>query len=356
MDNDTPATVSQFEIELDEQPHCPRPDVRSLNFRCDENGDLKHEPSKLENRGTTAHAELFSKATAHKLSVVAKLRETGRADLADPLAECHTIDELPGLRQLPDRRRLPEPMRAPLLSRVCAPARPGKARVGRVVGPGNQGAEARRPDDPQHRRADQGPRSLVQEVPAETPQAQVRTQLAGRFLQVEVTNESKGWHLHAHLLVDAGWISGAKLATEWAKVVGQELAIVKVKDVHSRDYLAEVTKYTVKGSQLATWTGTEIAEFVDAFDGVRTFGVFGSLYGKRTEWAEWIKTLREQGPVCACGCHHFRILSPQEFAWENLRRESGVWPTQPGAPDQEPLLPNLPIDPERPQQHWKGQL
>lgn len=353
---DAPAPDSQFEIDLDEQPHCPRPDVRALNFRCDQNGDLKHEPSKLEKRGTTSQAELFSKATAHKFSVVAKLREIGRPDLADPLAECHTIEScrvcvscrtVVVFMNRCERHYCPE----------CAP---------RLARERRESVEwwAREIREPKHvvlttRNTDALTKNHVRwfkQCLSKLRRRKFARNWRGGFYRLEVTNESKGWHLHAHLLVDAGWISGAKLATEWADVVGQELAIVKVKDVHSRDYLAEVTKYTVKGSQLATWTGAAISEFIDALDGVRTFGVFGSLYGKRTEWAEWIKSLREQGPICACGCHHFKILSPQELAWENLRRESGVLPTQPGAPDQEPLLPSLQEVPERPQQHWIGQL
>ena len=89
--------------------------------------------------------------------------------------------------------------------------------------------------------------------------------------------------------------------------------IVKVKDARGKNYLAEVTKYAVKGVQLAAWSGQQIFTFIEAFRGVRTFGVFGSLYGKRTEFAEWFKAIRDSKPNCKCGCSQVRYYSEQDF-------------------------------------------
>jgi len=137
----------------------------------------------------------------------------------------------------------------------------------------------------------------------------------GGFYSLEVTNEGKGWHVHFHLLVDARWIDAGELAKTWGKLVGQDYAIVKVKDCRGADYIREVTKYAVKGSQLAAWTPNDIAEFIVAFQGVRFFGVFGALFGKRTQWQEWIASVREIRPVCVCGCDQWRLMTPNEFAW-----------------------------------------
>jgi hypothetical protein len=95
------------------------------------------------------------------------------------------------------------------------------------------------------------------------------------------------------------------LSTEWMKVTRGLGRIVKVMDARRVDYLKEVTKYAVKGNQLAAWSGEEIAMFIDAFTGVRTFGVFGSLYGKRTEFREWIAQLQQHKLKCKCGCEEF---------------------------------------------------
>jgi hypothetical protein len=96
-----------------------------------------------------------------------------------------------------------------------------------------------------------------------------------------------------------------------------------------------VTKYAVKGSELAGWSAQEIATFISTFDGIRFFGVFGSLYGKRTEWREWIKAIREIKPLCACGCDSWRIMSPDELLWE-VETKAGLNSVPPPALSQVP--------------------
>jgi len=123
----------------------------------------------------------------------------------------------------------------------------------------------------------------------------------GGFYSIELTNEGDGWHLHLHALVDAKWIDGGELARNWSSITNGLGYIVKVKDCRKADYLAELTKYVVKGSQAATWPPATILTFVNAFRGKRTFGVFGNLYAARTEFAEWIATLKQLRPKCECG-------------------------------------------------------
>lgn len=138
----------------------------------------------------------------------------------------------------------------------------------------------------------------------------------GGFYCLEVTNEGKGWHLHIHALVDARWIDQAELSTQWKIVTSGRGYIVHVRDARSVSYLAEVTKYVVKGNQLAAWTPTDIASFIDAFQNQRTFGVFGQLFGKRTEWAEWIKQFSSAKPKCDCGSPHVCYYTEAEWEWK----------------------------------------
>lgn len=140
----------------------------------------------------------------------------------------------------------------------------------------------------------------------------------GGFYSLEVTNEGNGWHLHLHALIDARWIDAGQLSREWAQIVGQDFAIVCVRDCRAHDYLREVTKYAVKGSTLAGWTGQQIADFVQAFDGVRTFGVFGSLYGQQAEWRAWLEESDHENRKCECGCDRFVVLSENEVQWKEI--------------------------------------
>jgi hypothetical protein len=352
-----------FELELGDEPTHSREDVAHLDLICDENGLIKEIDSRLEIRGVSSQrgegsklaqfqSELWRASTTHKMSVVAKLASIGREDLAGKLRECHTIETCrvcDGCRRVTvffnrcERHYCPE----------CAPrlARERRESVGWWA------SEIR---EPKHvvltvRNTERLTKDYVQwfkQCFGKLRRRKFARGWRGGFYRLEVTLERKGWHLHLHALVDAGWIAGGTLAEEWAEVVGQDVAIVKVKDVHSKEYLAEVTKYTVKGSQMAGWEPEEIAEFIDAFDGVKTFGVFGSLYGKRTEYREWLDSLQGELPKCPCGCEKFSILSPDELAWQNLRREVEARSGRTSVPPPQPDLLYLPLVEGRPPLRW----
>lgn len=142
---------------------------------------------------------------------------------------------------------------------------------------------------------------------------------------LEVTNESRGWHLHAHLLVESRWIDSGQLSAAWAKQVKQDFAIVKVKDCRAQEYLKEVTKYVVKSSDIARWDGEDIATLIVAFKGLRSFGVFGTLCGQRKAWKMAVKQARSERNKCECGCNKFhfdgdaRIAELQQHHRQALR-------------------------------------
>jgi hypothetical protein len=136
---------------------------------------------------------------------------------------------------------------------------------------------------------------------------------SGGFYSLEVTNEGKGWHIHIHALVDAKWIDSAELALQWYSVTNGMGRIVKVRDCRKADYLAEVTKYAVKGSQLAAWDAADVAAFVTAVHGKRCFGVFGALYGVRTQFAEFIADMKTAKPKCSCGSCSVSYFSEAEW-------------------------------------------
>lgn len=120
----------------------------------------------------------------------------------------------------------------------------------------------------------------------------------GGTCNLEVTNEGRGWHLHSHLLIQAKWIDAGQLAKTWAKIVGQEFAIVKVKDARESSYLNELTKYAAKPAQVAAWSGDEILDYIIAFDRIRTWWTFGVLNGLTSLWK---RREREPTPGCECG-------------------------------------------------------
>jgi len=119
---------------------------------------------------------------------------------------------------------------------------------------------------------------------------------------MEVTNESRGWHLHFHFLIETRWIEIAEVSKKWAKLLGQDTpAVVKVKDARMAEYLKEVTKYVCKSEDVASWDGHDIAELFLALRGRRSFSVFGKLFGQRQKWKQEIRTLRRERSKCECG-------------------------------------------------------
>lgn len=137
---------------------------------------------------------------------------------------------------------------------------------------------------------------------------------AGGCISIEITNEGRGWHLHGHVLADVRWLDAGKLAVAWGGAVGQEFGIVKVKDCRGKDYLGEVTKYVVKGGQLASWPPEEINQFVQAVQGVRMFTTFGSLFKLRRKIKAQLDAAKPESGVCECGESDWRYESEETDA------------------------------------------
>jgi hypothetical protein len=127
----------------------------------------------------------------------------------------------------------------------------------------------------------------------------------GGCVSVEITNEGDGWHLHSHWLLDARWLDMDSVSRVWGKLVGQEFAIVKIKDVRNADYVQEVSKYVVEGSELAKWPAELIHEFVTAVRGTRFFTTFGSLRELSPQIRAEIFAAKPERKICDCGCGEF---------------------------------------------------
>ncbi len=273
---------------------------------------------KLETGGVTSHsqrqAELFDAGLLLKASIVAKLMEIGAYDLAEPLARCHTEQ---GFAQCVACTRVkPFWNRCDLL--VCPTCQP------RLAAERYESIQwwTEQVPQPKHivltmRNADQITFRWIRWAKSALARLR-RSKLArnwrGGLWTLEVTNEGRGWHLHFHLLVDVSWVDPGELARKWGQLIGQDYAIVKVKDARPAQYRRDAAKYVCKGTELASWSGPDIVSFLNALHGNRTFGVFGSLYGKRTQWREWLDTLISCRQRCDCGANHWKVYSAEE--WE----------------------------------------
>lgn len=149
-------------------------------------------------------------------------------------------------------------------------------------------------------------------------------QVKGGCVSTEITNESRGWHLHSHILVDCRWIDIAEVSRCWGKLVGQEYAIVKIKDCRGKDYLGEVTKYVVKGSELAGWQPEEINQFVRAIHGIRFFSTFGTLFKLQAHIRALLNQRRPEATPCECGCSKWVFETETDSILHELRRRANT--------------------------------
>jgi ribosomal protein S27AE len=277
----------------------------------------KSEFVKLEKKGVTPH--FWNEQIAYAESICAKLRSIGEDDLAYGLSRCGAEETIQVCARCESRtffKNHCDKLYCPL----CQPRLAARRRTdiefwaGRIKQPKHVVLTTRNTDAlsrtqiARFKRAFNGLR-----------RSKFARNWAGGTFALEVTNESKGWHLHSHSLIDARFIDARGLATKWAKQTGQDFAIVKVKDARSKDYLAEVTKYAVKGSMLASWQPQQIAEFIRAFSRTRTWACFGSLWQELRAWRHALLEVDKPPRACECGCSNLLYLTPNRAAERDLQ-------------------------------------
>lgn len=144
----------------------------------------------------------------------------------------------------------------------------------------------------------------------------------GGCVSVEITNEDNGWHLHSHWLLDVRWLNMEQVSQAWGALVGQEFAIVKVKDVRETDYLKEVSKYVCEGSEIASWPAEHILEFVTAIRGRRFFFSFGTLFKAGASIRAELAAQKPEVQPCECGCSEFIYESEIDAVLNEVRKMS----------------------------------
>lgn len=312
-------------------------------------------PVRLEDRGVTPQTRkdrkeaekawlqqlLWSKATIAKNSVAAKLRSIDRITEAATLEECHsfyTVAQCKGcskLNKFPNRCDV----------KWCPECMPRLAHdrektvefwVLRIGQPKLVTLTLKNTDD-----FSKGHVIELKKFWTALRRRVFCKNWIGGFYSIEVTNEGNGWHLHLHALVNARWIDKGGLSDEWRSVTNGFGYIVDVADARADSFKRQVKKYVVKGTQLSAWTPTQIATFIDAFDGVRCFGVFGDLFKQRAEFSVFWKNQRKSKPVCECGCCDVYYFTEAQFLERDLRLTPNSDPIPPPRLDATPDFPAL---------------
>ena len=142
----------------------------------------------------------------------------------------------------------------------------------------------------------------------------------GGCVSVEVTNESRGWHLHSHWLLDCSFIPIQELSVAWGKLCGQEFGIVHFDKLTEQDYCNEVCKYVCKGSEMVKWPAEEIVQFIHAIKGRRFFFQFGSMFECAASVRAELNREKPQAKVCECGCCEKFFETEQQATTNEARR------------------------------------
>jgi hypothetical protein len=102
-------------------------------------------------------------------------------------------------------------------------------------------------------------------------------------------------------------------------MVGQDFAVCRIYDVRQADYVREVCKYVVEGSELASWPADEINQFVQAVRGRRFFQSFGSLRKLAPQIRAELEASKPAAKVCDCGCADFCYETETQAVVNELR-------------------------------------
>lgn len=317
-----PEGFNQDTYEHDWTPQTARADLPPIG-----------EAVKLETRGVTSHLQQRKfqfDGEVIKETIVKKLLDRSEPELAAPLIKCHTTiwrKQCTSCKTVQTYWNRCEVFYCP----VCAP---------RLSQDRRKAVEwwTKLISQPKHvvltvRNVDTISREYVQwfkDCWSKMRRSKLAQHWKGGCYSLEITNEGKGWHLHLHALIDCRWIDAKSLAQTWANLVGQDFSIVKVKDCRQGDYLKEITKYVCDGQELARWSDYEIVAFITALKGLRTFGVFGSLFGQRAEFKRYCEGIQADKFECPCGCTTFKFYDSNEWEW--YEATSGSIPPPAGEP------------------------
>jgi len=133
-----------------------------------------------------------------------------------------------------------------------------------------------------------------------------------------------GFHIHSHWLISASWVDIQEVKLAWADLIGQDFAICEIYDAREEDYVKELCKYVVEGSEIAGWPAEVISQFVHAVRGVRCFFTFGNLRKLAKQIRAEIAKDEARIHLCECGSTDCKVsmLAENLGEEEKMHREA----------------------------------
>lgn len=365
------------ELDLTAEPPTPFDDCVPIEALLGNRGVTPHAQQTTSIRpGNVPGGELWATERHYRDAITARLREAGRPDLAEPLARCHeepvyarcrgchkvqvftkrcdrhycplcqpslTLKRLESVHWWASK--LKEPKHVVLTVRNIHDLTPAHiTELKQWLGKLRRNVLCRKKTFWRVLNEDDSyVRCKKWLPPTSTHHTIVSHPWKGGFYSLQITNTGNGWHPHVHLLLDTKFIFLPALQTAWLAVNRGAGDNVRVFDCRDSARHREAIRYVSKPSSVARWSGSKIAEFCDALEGQRCFGVFGSLFKLRAEWREFLDTLQYCRPVCDCGCQSWKFFSQNEWDAEQLRIDRALARPPPAVKTFSPV-PNLELN------------
>lgn len=114
----------------------------------------------------------------------------------------------------------------------------------------------------------------------------IKTRIKGGFYVIEVKPKPGGWHIHAHMIIDAPYLPQRTLSHCWARCLKQDYGITDIRRINSAKVARYVVKYCSKPTRLEHWTDAQLIEYVDAMHNTRVLSKFGAYYGMKLSECE----------------------------------------------------------------------
>lgn len=113
------------------------------------------------------------------------------------------------------------------------------------------------------------------------------------FFQVKRSRNSRQWHPHLHILLDAEWIEHAELVRHW-KYLTRGSTVVDIRKIKDDEGAAvEVARYATTPAALVAHSDGDKVEILECFDRRRIAGTWGTAQGvplrpvKQDDWYKW---------------------------------------------------------------------
>jgi hypothetical protein len=97
----------------------------------------------------------------------------------------------------------------------------------------------------------------------------------GGIYAIEVENVGRGWHVHAHVVMDAAYIPQRMLSAQWRTITGDSFVVDIRRAWSPRDALKYILKYLTKEPKLLDEL---IPTYNTVLRGVRLIQPFGVMY------------------------------------------------------------------------------